>query len=396
MCDTIAAMRPATASGAVLFGKNSDRDYLEAQYLEMIPSARHDVGTRVRLTYESIEQARETYVVLLSKPHWIWGAEMGANAHGLVIGNEAIFARIEASMAPGILGMDYVRLGLERAQDVDEGIHVITTLLREHGQGGNACYRRAQAYHNSFLLADPDGIKVLETVDRDWVVATVTDYYAISNAMTIESELKAAFENETKSVGGRYRRDRAMTLLKERTGSLSSADFFSILRDHQEGPSVEGRPGGRICAHRQDNPIGQTTASWVTDLATNRIVHWVTGTAAPCTGLFKPVLFETGLPDHGPKPGAEQDSAAIWWRHEQLRRFLHECSDELRSAYHEERDALEVRFLADMTRCPPVSDDLARAEASSIVSACWRDALAFEVKWFELLERATQTARVSL
>jgi secernin len=410
MCDTIAAFRSSTSTGAVLFGKNSDRDYLEAQYLQSVPAARHAAGVRVRLTYKEIEQARETHAALLSKPHWIWGAEMGANEHGLVIGNEAIFAKIEASMTEGIIGMDYVRLGLERAKDVDEAIHVITTLLREHGQGGNCGFRRAIAYHNSFMLADFRQVKVLETVDRDWVVTSVADYYAISNSMTIESDVEASsatlrsraieaglhrsdapfsfksvFEDETKTAGSHHRRNRAMKLLGERRGRLQPADFFGVLRDHEEAQAVDGRAGARICAHRRENPIGQTTGSWVADLTPNKVVHWVTGTAAPCTGLFKPLVFATGLPDHGPKPGAEEDTVSLWWRHEQLRRSLDECSDDLRCAFTEERNDLEARFVEEMKTCPTVTDEKDRDEIRRIVRACWRIALAFEARWYDRL-----------
>jgi secernin len=83
VCDTIAAAGRGTASGHVLFGKNSDREYDQAQYLQLIPTQRHDAGARVRLTHKEIDQVRATHAVLLSKPHWIWGAEMSAELRGL-------------------------------------------------------------------------------------------------------------------------------------------------------------------------------------------------------------------------------------------------------------------------------------------------------------------------
>ena len=411
MCDTIAAVGSATASRTVLFGKDSDREYNEAQYLELIPAKRHDKGARLRLTYQEIDQAPQTHAVLLSKPHWIWGAEIGTNEHRLTIGNEALFSKIPASSEPGIIGMDYLRLALERAQSVDEGIAVITTLLREHGQSGQCGFRRELSYHNSFILADSKGAKALETVEREWVVVPVKDYYAISNAMTIDETFesssptlraraaeagihqsgasfgfKTIYEDGPKVASGCFRRARAMELLAERNGRLTEADFFQVLRDHQEGERLPDRPSGpRICAHTSENPLGQTTASWVTKFAPGKVVHWVTGTAAPCTGLFKPVLVETGLPEHGSKPGAEEDNQSLWWRHERLRRYLDHSDEATRQAFTADRDTLEARFLKDMEACPAPIQAEDHEKARRIVEVCWRDALDLENRWFERL-----------
>lgn len=405
MCDTITAVGPATSENVILFGKNSDREFNEAQFLELIPGAQHAAGTSVKLTYKEIAQAAQTETVLISRPHWIWGAEIGTNAHGLVIGNEAIFSK-EASLEPGVTGIDYLRLALERARCVDEAISVITELLREHGQSGNCGYQHPMAYHISFILADAGGAKVLETVDREWVTTSVRDFYAISNALSIETtfeesspavsaratelrqsgapfSFKAAYENKTWSPSGEYRRGRAMELLREHNGWLQTADFFRILRDHREGPEPPGFPiRPRLCMHTDKRPLYLTTASWVASLSPGKAVHWITATSAPCTGLFKPILLECGLPKHGPAPGAEEEDVSLWWRHEQFRRHLAVADEQLRKTYQDERDFLESKFIARMADCPRVTDQGTRAEAQYLIELCWSEARAFEAEWY--------------
>lgn len=54
MCDTMVALPPATAGGAVLFAKNSDRERDEAQFVELLPAATHPEGATLRCTYIDI------------------------------------------------------------------------------------------------------------------------------------------------------------------------------------------------------------------------------------------------------------------------------------------------------------------------------------------------------
>jgi secernin len=126
MCDTIVALPGATATGGILFGKNSDRERNEAQAVEFFPRMTHTEGATIACTYISIPQVRHTNGVLLCRPFWIWGAEMGANEHGVTIGNEAVHARIAPQEEPALIGMDLLRLGLERAASAAEAVEVIT------------------------------------------------------------------------------------------------------------------------------------------------------------------------------------------------------------------------------------------------------------------------------
>lgn len=64
---------------------------------------------RLQCTYIEIPQVEQTHAVVLSKPAWMWGAEMGANDQGVCIGNEAVWTREPVAPGEALLGMDLVR-----------------------------------------------------------------------------------------------------------------------------------------------------------------------------------------------------------------------------------------------------------------------------------------------
>lgn len=354
MCDTIAATGRATQGGVTLFGKNSDREPNEAQILSHIPGVSHAPGTSLKCTYISIPQVEHTHTVMLSRPFWMWGAEMGVNEHGLAIGNEAVFTKVPYEKGPGLTGMDLLRLGLERAGTAEEAVTVITGLIEEYGQGGNCSRTGKVYYHNSFLMADPESVWVLETVDRHWAAKKIDGVYAISNRLTIENDWDLASDDlvsfaikkkwcrsaEDFSFAGCYsdwlyttfsasthRRQRAMGLLEKGNGTLDIKDFFSILRDHGETPQGDFRPdkgifGAQICNHAGWGPvrISQTTGSLVSRLSPESGIHFVTGTSAPCLSLFKPVWTDTPLDPSWLSAGASYDPDSMFWAHEQLHR----------------------------------------------------------------------------
>lgn len=372
MCDTMVAVPPATQGGAVWFGKNSDREPGEAQAVVHLPAQRLANPARVQCTYVELEQASQTYEVVLSQPFWMWGAEMGANEHGLAIGNEAVFTKLPVELR-GLTGMDLVRLALERTTCAREALELITDLLQSVGQGGLCGYRKKKfRYHNSFLLADPQEAWVLETAGPYWAAARVKGVRAISNALSLEREFDllgpGTFEfarqrgwckNATDfnfaesfgdrlyrtASGGRQRRACLEALLNRRPGEIGFATMAAALRDHAGQQPEDGWRMEMPCAHASWQPTrqaGQTTGSMVSRLLPQgNSLHWFTGTAAPCLSVFKPFVLGQGELDSGPRPAAGYDAESLFWQHERLHRLTLADFGRRAAVFQTERQQLE-------------------------------------------------------
>lgn len=344
MCDTMAIVR----ADGVWFAKNSDRDANEAQLLDWQPRRAHTPGTRVRCTWIEIPQVDQTHAVLLSRPYWMWGAEMGANEHGVTIGNEAVFTR-EPYAASGLTGMDLLRLALERADTAESAVQTIVRLLEEFGQGGSCSLERPGfTYHNSFIAADPRRAFVLETAGRHHAIEEIRGARSISNGLTIGDFAQRHSDTvKTRVSACRWRQARTQHLA-ERTEQ--PGDLMAALRDHgpgNESPHYSLLNGALSapCVHAGGLlAASQTVGSWVAQLRPGDIQHWVTGTAAPCTGLFKPVKVEQPL-DLGPAPTNRADDDSLWWRHERLHRWAMRDPASAAAVFRQERDALERYWL---------------------------------------------------
>lgn len=415
MCDTLVAVGAATADGATLFGKNSDREPNEAHHLVRIPAARHAPGSMVRCTHREIPQAGETYEVFLAKPFWIWGAEMGANEHGVTIGNEAVFTKVPYDKGPGLTGMDLLRLGLERARSARAALEVITSLLDSHGQGGNCGFQRRSYYHNSFIIADPHEAWVLETAGREWAAERVEGIRTISNGITIGGRWDLASDNlvayavergwcrgrrdfhfgrcysdpiRTRLNCCRERQARTTAILEAERGRITVATAMRALRDHGSTAGLDWDPApglakATVCWHAGFGPVRayQTTGSMVSHLGPGVQTHYATGSAAPCTGVFKPVWLGADWPDMGPVPAGTYDAAAIFWRHEDLHRAVLRDYAASLALYRQERDDLEHRFVEGAQ----ARQAHAPAAKTVYMAACFAEASAAEERWLERL-----------
>lgn len=375
MCDTMVTI----TDDGVLFAKNSDRDPNEAQVIEWHPAADHEPNAIVKTTWIEIEQVPRTHAIVISRPWWMWGAEMGANEHGLVIGNEAVFTKESTRGDMGLLGMDLLRLALERACSADEAVQMIVELLERHGQVGSCSFEHPKfTYHNSFLIADPQGAIVLETAGRQWATEKVNGRArSISNGLTITGFAEKYRDRLRGAVAGCAVRQPLTQKLASnavapsdlmaalRNNGTGSGPDWSLWRGSMVGPNMHA--GGLLAA-------SQTVASWVSDLRSEP-VHWATGTADPALSLFKPIRIDQPA-DFGPIPNNKSDSRSLWWRHERLhRRAAHNWSRSV-SLLAAERDALETRWLEELPSTEQafvIADEVERGWLNRIWAETQRD-----------------------
>jgi secernin len=413
MCDTVVALGNATAEGVTILGKNSDRHPNEAHQLLRVPRAQHPPGSMVKCTYVEVPQVEQTYELLLAKPFWIWGAEMGANEHGVAIGNEAVFTKVPYDKGPGLIGMDLIRLALERSMSARDALDIITTLLSTHGQGGNCGFKHKEYYHNSFIIADPHDAWVLQTAGPHWAAQQVQDVYTISNGLTIGDRWDLASDDlvqyavdrgwckgrddfdfarcysdflYTTFSDSRKRQACTLDLLRSQQGKLTVETVMQALRDHgpqagRDWTPARGFSGMNICAHAGFGPIrvSQTAGSLVSHLAPDVQTHYVTGTAAPCTSVFKPVWLGTELPDTGPAPTGTYDGATLFWRHETLHRATLRDYATRSAGYRDERDALERRFIQGALACR----EWPLTQRADFAARCFAEADEAQARWIE-------------
>ncbi len=352
MCDTIVATQKATADGSIILAKNSDREANEAQFLKHYPRHLWKEGEPLACTYISIPQVAETNEILISQPFWMWGCEMGASEHGLAIGNEAVFTR-EPYEKTGLLGMDLIRLALERGRTAYDALMLITELIERYGQGGNAGMEKKLYYHNSFIIADREEAYVLETANKHWVAIRVDGIRSISNGLTIGEEyhysskniedyaLKKGYLKKGKNFNFRecfsdrfythfsrcaVRQSRTTGQAQKRSGSIRVADMFEILRDHGTDDVYlppDKTNMGTVCMHASLWPTrpSQSVAGFVAHLRKDRPVFWATGSSGICTSVFMPFYLTGKNIDYFPASGDGKYSAeSYWWQHEKIHR----------------------------------------------------------------------------
>ena len=344
-CDTMVVHASCSKYMTNMFAKNSDRPTGEPQPLCFYRGREYPAGAMLRTTHITIPQVEKTYSVVGSRPYWIWGFEMGYNEKGLVIGNEAEGSRMPPESETGILGMDLLRLGLERAATAREAISVITFLLERYGQKANASALTERTYENTFIMTDEKECWVLETAGRQWVAQQVHAKKGVSNCYSISDDYdlcseklqQIAKENRwlapdekfdfAKAYAGRLvaqplgvQRFRRLNKLLNQKECHDFDSLAAILRDHFDDELIAPRFGETtgtflsVCMHMRDWGESETSASLLAryDEQIGLIARYAP--VQPCLSAYIPVYMAGKLPPKMELADKLFDENSLWWQ----------------------------------------------------------------------------------
>jgi secernin len=350
MCDTL-CLRTTTG---MVFAKNSDRPPGEAQVLLSHEARR----ARDALDTQYLRIADPgAHALVASHPTWLWGAEHGINEHGVAIGNELVWTIDDPrAQLAGLLGMDLVRLGLERGRTADEALDAMTRALGEHGQGGSGQHRKDDPYFSSFMIADARGGWMLETSARTWAARPIGNGSSISNRISLSTDWTIASPDvEPGADFDRWRSPKISTSIADHRLAATRAcvarrplpgddtivaDVVATLRDHGNGPwgspsepadptsadrsalppaTADDGSNVTVCMHVGDYQV--TTAACVFDLRIDAPARAWACLGSPCVSVFVP-FFPPTLP-------ATLNDPAQWHRFARLRDRVESAPDQL-------------------------------------------------------------------
>ncbi len=285
------------------FAKNSDRHPAEVQVLEWHPP--RAAAATLETQYLTLADA-DANAFLGSRPTWLWGCEHGVNEYGVAIGNEKIFTTdTPRTLAPALLGMDVVRLVLERARTADAALELCTSLIERHGQGGSGEPHDDEPYFSSFLLADAHGGWVIETSNRTWVAKPAGDGTSISNRISLTTDWTRSspdiasgtdFDARRLSQVPTVRADHRLAVTRAcvaRGPVVNARDLAATMRDHTDANGS----GFSVCLHRPDFHA-QTTASMIVDLRADGGPTRVWACLGnPCVSVYVPMFPPAAVPE---------------------------------------------------------------------------------------------------
>jgi secernin len=397
-CSSMVAVGSAVGSGEVILAKNSDRPLNEAQPLCFFPAKDYPSGTEVACTFISIPQVPHTYACIGSRPYVFFGFEHGVNECGVAIGNEQVSGKETPERKWGLIGMDILRLALERADTAATAVEIMGNLLETYGTGGNPD-TRISAFNCNYIVADGKEAYLFESHQRSWVAKRVENVGYLSNCYSILDDytyIGADVIAEAEEKGwifpgnsfhaahawtaddcifaeseGFARYARLATLMK-RKEPINIKNMMSNLRDHYDDVFLSNIPYSpasakipSICSHPGGVSGCATAASAVVVLRKDvpkelKFTYWGS-MAPPCCSIFRPYYNIDWLPEDLQNAGALFQEADQWWKFIELERYIALNYDKfaprvngsfakLEKEFIEEAAHLEANFEGDSAR----------------------------------------------
>lgn len=305
MCDCITYLPESGKNRFSYFAKNSDREPNEIQLVEHYPKTERK--GKLRVTHIDVSFDSDVNEIVISRPEWMWGAEMGFNEHGVNIGNEAVFTSAKP-VNKGLLGMDLLRIALELSDSAGNAAEIIAEYLEKYGQGGSNSRTGSLYYNNSFLITDRKESVIMDIVGSEWRVKKLERYGSISNfSADPDGYLKETAKSRSFSLShdhvytplgkGRKRQMTTYSALGHLRPGRAVEDMMNIMRTHRRSgyhPSKGGNDD--ICMHSGPiSRINKTVNSMITRTGDNFTTGWFTFSSNPCISLYKPVFLVEGI-----------------------------------------------------------------------------------------------------
>ena len=345
MCDTLSILSSWTGNkNGAFFAKNSDREPGEKQIVQAVSGESLSLNDAEKTVHSNEKQGyietnfsnlkkyltdqlksnrKERLSAVISRPDWLWGAEIGVNERGVSIGNEAVFPKIKP-LKTAILGMDILRLALQLSPNALEAKNFICEITAKYGQAGDGGYRHKSVYHNSFLIQDKDEAYAVETAGNRWISRKIKDYCTISNTYLkkgecreTETEYSAGMEPGLDVFKGRYeskiynffakgeaRNRYKNAVLAGLKGNTDLESIKSLMRSHvgqqhvhrSDRRSIQ-RGMRSICIHSGRLIKSETTASMIVHYIGDKFIVWYTGSSFPCVSIYKPLIVSKECAD---------------------------------------------------------------------------------------------------
>lgn len=380
-CSTFAAMQGATSDGSVIFAKNSDRPVNESQPLEYHPPAEHEPGEKVKCTYIEIPQVSHTYGYIGSRPYNIYGFEHGINEKGVIIGNEAVKGRETPEKQWGLIGMDLLRLALERSESAVQAVELMGELLETYGTGGDPLIR-PQYFNANYIVADFEEAYIFESCQRMWAAKKIESMAHIGNLYGITDDYHIIGKDVVKTAFSKgWCRDEERINIAQ-TFSLSDCDYedgeayfrylrqeellrrkepvtvermMEILRDHYDEYrkplpyDVATSKMPTICCHPGGMNGCTSAASVVCSLDRGaedpfKFIYWGS-MAPPCCSVFIPQFNVGWIPEELGKASALYENNSPWWVFTELERYIALSYDDFAPQAAEVFKTMEGEFI---------------------------------------------------